>query len=186
MKYLLARAVNKKSPGMNDKFDCIKKSSFLQIGGFNTKFYGHNIGVGAEDADLHISLKKIGKVSLSEASVTHLHYLNNDYTFTDLAENRKLLARSYGRIARMRWRETGPAILVFSIKPILSILLLISLVYPLIFLIVLIFSIWYMKRMYLTIQNLREPLMIFLPLITIYFIVYESFWSIESFLILDE
>lgn len=182
MKCLMARAVGKESPGLNDKFDCIEKKAFLKVRGFDTKNYGHNIGVGAEDADLHLKLKRVGEVVLSNAKVVHLHYLNHDYTFNDLLTNRKLLARSYGRIARLRWRETGLPIIVFLIKPALAITLFIPSFYSHNLVILFIFSLWYMKKMYLTKQTLMDPKILLLPFITIFLIVYEAFWMLESFI----
>lgn len=48
-KVLSARAVDKKQPGLNGKFDCILRKEFLKIGGFNVKEYGHHMNIGAED-----------------------------------------------------------------------------------------------------------------------------------------
>ena len=100
-KCLLARSVGEVRPGLNGKFDCVKKSKFLEIGGFDDVRYGQDIGIGGEDGDLLKRFQKIGKVVESKAKVIHLHDLRNNYSFSDWIINRKLLARSYGRFIRL-------------------------------------------------------------------------------------
>ena len=186
MKSLMARAVGKESAGLNDKFDCINKKIFDKVRGFDSVNFGHHIGVGAEDSDLHMKLLKEGKVVKSEARVVHLHYLKGDYRLSDYIINRKLLARSYGRIMRIRGREIGLLILLFFIKPFIAILPFIPSLFPYSFIILLLFSIWYMKKMYITKSTLLNPNIILLPFITIFLIYYETFWVLESFLITEK
>jgi glycosyltransferase involved in cell wall biosynthesis len=186
MKCLMARAVGKESGGLNDKFDCLNKKSFLSVGGFDDKNYGHHRMIGAEDADLHLKLLKIGKVVKSKAKVIHLHYLNDDYSFNDYLTNRKLLARSYGRIIRLQGKKLGPGALAFSIIPALAVIGCIPVLFPYNVALLVIFSFWYMKKMYVSKESRNDYHILLLPFITIFLIYYETFWMAESFLHLDK
>lgn len=186
-KCLLSYAVDKKMAGLNGKFDCLSKNAFLKIGGYNATDYGHHIGVGSEDADLHILLKKYGKVVKTNAEVVHLHYLKDDYSLKQWILNRKLLARSYGRLMRIQQKnllELGPGLILFFVKPGLSLISFVPYVYPYWIFILFLFSFVYMKQMYMSATTLTNPKIILLPFITIFLIFYESFWMIESFLFL--
>ena len=104
-KCLFARVVEKDDPGFNGKFDCVRKEIFNKVGGFNDDIYGEDIGIGGEDADLYLKLAKYGTVALSRAKVIHLHYLGKNYKLSDWVKNRKLLARTYGRLLRYQARH---------------------------------------------------------------------------------
>jgi glycosyltransferase involved in cell wall biosynthesis len=182
MKCLLVRGVGKESPGMNGKFDCIRKSAYKKIGGFDVKNYGQHIGIGSDDADFHIRLKKIGQVIPSNAKVVHLHYLDNDYSLSNYITHRKLLARSYGRLLRQHMRELSPFALTFLIKPLLTFQSIIPILFPFNWIIMFIFSLWYMSGMYITPSNYKDFKIFLLPFLTIFLIFYETYWTTESFL----
>ncbi len=185
-KCLLARAVDKDVPGLNGKFDCVKKDVFLSLGGFDETHYGHDMFIGGEDGDLHIRLAKAGKVVCSTAGVIHLHYLSNDYRFTDWIMNRKLLARSYGRLIRMQGLQLPHTALIFGVKPILALLPFIPAItlwgIGLLFL----YSFVYMNKMYRNRVTLTDPRILLLPLITVFLVYYETFWMIESFMFFEK
>jgi glycosyltransferase involved in cell wall biosynthesis len=188
-KCLLSYAVNKRMPGLNGKFDCLDKKTFLRIGGYNTKHYGHNMLVGSDDADLHIELKRRGDVVRTDAEVVHLHYLKNDYSLGQWVFNRKLLARSYGRLIRIQNKNLaslGPGLLLFFIKPAMTLLSLLPFVYPYWIFVLFAFSLLYMPRMYTSKATITNPRIFILPIITIFLIFYETFWMIESFLYLGK
>jgi hypothetical protein len=101
--------------------------------------------------------------------------------------NRKLLARSYGRLMRIQNKnllELGPGLVLFFIKPVMTLVSLIPSVYPYWLVVLFAFAFLYMKKMYLTKSTITNPRIILLPFITIFLIFYESFWMIESFLFL--
>ena len=182
-KCLLARAVGESVQALNGKFDAVKRIFFLSIGGFDETNYGHDIFVGGEDADLGVRLKRIGEVVQSPARVIHLHYLDNDYSLGNWIANRKLLARSYGRFLRVQWRNLSMKEFIFVVKPLLAFTPVI-IPWPNNFLFLLIYALIYLKKMYLTPVAIKDPRIIFLPIITVFLLYYEVFWMIESYLYL--
>lgn len=185
-KLLSARAVDKKQPGLNGKFDCISKKVYRNIGGFNVTQYGHHINVGADDADLHLRLAKKGKVIKAKSEVIHLHYLGSKYSLLDFIDNRRLLARSYGRLLRLENINLGSAALVFLIKPILVTLLLLPFMFPFNLIFMLIYVFWYYLKMYVTRETFLDPRIIVLPVITVVLTILEVYWMLIAFLFLNK
>lgn len=182
-KCLLATSVGKEKAGLNGKFDCVRKSAFIGIGGFNNRQYGHDMFIGGEDGDLHVRLAQLGRVICSRARVTHLHSLDPHYRFSDWISNRKLLARSYGRFVRMQWRHLTPGAILFAVKPTLALVIFI-LPFSMTVLLLSLFVFITMPIMYTNIISRKDPKIILLPFICVFLIYYESFWMIESFLFL--
>lgn len=181
-KCLFARVVDKKVPSGNGKFDCYKKDVFLSIGGYDVINYGHHIGIGSEDADLHIKLQDIGPIVISEAKVIHLHNLSKDYSFWDWMNNRKFMGRSYGRLLRLQGRRLGlESLAIFGIKPILVLISFIPMFFPLSLVVLVLYATLSMNIMYRTKETLNNPKIILLPIITIFFLYYEVFWMTEAF-----
>jgi len=192
-KCLFARSVGKKNPGMNGKFDCVRKEAFLKVGGSNTVTFGGDVSIGGEDADLYLRLESQGKLVLSEARVIHLHYLGNNYKLSDWIKNRKLLARTYGRLIRFHGKSLplkthgkGLSIplgaLTFMIKPALAVLPFIPNLHLFGIVILAIYTFVNSKKMYTTPSTLMNPRIILLPFIDIFLVYYETFWMIQAFL----
>lgn len=193
-KCLFVRSVGKESPGFNGKFDCVRRNIFLQIGGFNDKIFGEDISIGGEDADLYLRLEKKGKIVLSKAKVIHLHYLGSNYSISDWVKNRKLLARSYGRLIRFQGKSLplkthGKGLLIplgilnFMIKPTLAVLPFTPNLHLFGIALLIIYAFVNSKKMYTTLSTLTNPRIIFLPFIDIFFVYYETFWMIQAFLV---
>lgn len=191
-KCLFARAVGKESPGFNGKFDCIRRETFIRVGGFNEIIFGGDVSVGGEDADLYLRLERKGKIVLSEAKVIHLHYLGGNYSISDWAKNRKLLARTYGRLIRFRakslpFKTYGKGLMIplgilnFMVKPILAILPFIPNLHLFGIVLLIIYAFINSKKMYTTLSTLTNPRIILLPLIDIFFVYYETFWMAHAF-----
>ena len=181
-KCLFARTVGIKTSGLNGKFDCYKRDVFLSIGGYDVIHYGHHIGIGSEDADLHIRLQDIGNIVLSKAKVIHLHNLGKDYSFWALMANRKFMGRSYGKLLRLQGRRLGfKSLAIFGIKPILTLISFIPMFFPLSLSVLILYAIISMNIMYRTKETLNNPKIILLPIITIFFLYYEVFWMTEAF-----
>jgi glycosyltransferase involved in cell wall biosynthesis len=196
-KCLFARAVGKDSPGFNGKFDCLRRDAFLSIGGFDTKHYGHNIGIGSEDADLYLRLRNKGLIVLSEARVIHLHYMGGNYKLSDWIKTRKLLAKSYGRLIRLQGTslplqthgkglKIPLGMLLFTVKPILCVLPFIPIVQligiPMIFAYIFINS----RKMYTTTSTLLDVRILLLPFIELFLLYAEVFWMFEALLFIKK
>lgn len=184
MRCLFARVVGKESPGLNGKFDCVEKKTFLDIGGFDTYHFAGDKGIGGEDADLHERLKRVGNVVLSGGKVVHLHYLGSSYALSNYVINRKLLARSYGRYLRLHGIQTvqGATLLV---KPFLAVLPFIPGFFIQGLLILFVYSLFNSQKMYVTASSWKDKKIGLLPLIDIFLVYYEIFWMAESFLKAD-
>ena len=191
-KCLFARSVGKESPGMNGKFDCVRRSMFLKVGGFDeTKFSGQ-YGFGGEDADLYLKLEKEGGIALSEAKVIHLHYLGSNYKLSNWIKNRKLLARTYGRLIRFQGMSLPIAThgmglslplgaIIFMAKPFLAVLPLIPRLHILGIILLVLYTLMNSKKMYSTVSTLKNPRIFLLPFIDVFLVYYETFWMFEAF-----
>lgn len=192
-KCLFARAVGRENPGFNGKFDCIRRSVFLKVGGFDEITYGHDVNMGGEDADLYLRLESQGTMVHSEAKTIHLHYLGPEYKFTNWLQNRKLLARTYGRLVRFQGKslplkthgkglQIPFGVLLFAVKPTLAI----SPFIPFVQIVGIPSIITYLfinsRKMYISQSTLRDPRIFLLPFIDLFLLYYEVFWMIEALL----
>lgn len=182
-KCLFARAVGVEIPAMNGKFDCLKKEVFERLGGSDEKNFGEKILTGGEDADLHLRLKRVGKVVPSEAKIIHLHYLGDDYRLSDWVKNRKTLAKSYGTFIKLRVKDplVSTGILIVLVKPVLTILPFIPYLHFVGIILLIVYAFLNSRKMYLSFSTLLNPRIILLPFIEIFLIYYETFWMIDAF-----
>ena len=178
-KCMFCGTVDRDALGFNGKFDYVNKKLYFKAGGFDEKnFYA---GVGGEDADLTMRLKKIGQLAYTKARVVHLHYLGENYSMMNWILNRKLYARSYGKIIGMHKQSLPFDVLAIAIKPILVFSSFITFLFPYNFLAMIVFSFWYMRKMYTDKVSLLNPKIILLPFISIFLLYYESYWMIEGY-----
>lgn len=191
-KCLFSKAVGRENPGFNGKFDCIRKNAFIKVGGFDDVNYGEDIGIGGEDADLHLRLEKLGPVVLSKAKVIHLHYLGSNYSLSDWIKNRKLLAKTYGTLIRLKGKSLplkthGMGLLIplgilsFMIKPTLAVLPFIPNLHLSGVVLLIAYAFVNSKKMYTTLYTLTNPRIILLPFIDVFLVYYETFWMLEAF-----
>lgn len=186
-KYIFANAVGKERPSLNGKFDCYKKNAFLKIGGSDEINFGGKKPVGGEDADLDARLKKVGKVVSSKAKVIHMHYTGNSFSLKDVLKRKWVFARAYGRVLRIRGIELSiKTRVLLLIKPSLGLLPFIPFFHLIGFLLLIIFSIVYSWKMFVTYSTLMNPRILIVPLLNIFFVYYEIYWMIHAFFIFDE
>lgn len=181
-KCLFARVVDKEILSGNGKFDCYKKDAFLKLGGYDEERFAHT--VGAEDADMHLRLKKEGKISPTKARVIHNHGVDKNCSLKDWLARRRFLAISYGRHLQLHLRDMKMQAFVFFIKPLLAFTSILS-VWHLFFLVpVLLFPFIYMPRMFREPSTRNDPRILFVPMILIFFIYYETYWMLRSLLLM--
>lgn len=178
VKYYLARAVGKEIAGLTSKFDCIRKDVYQKIGGFDVP----NFGMGSEDADLHQRLIKAGKVTKSNARVIHLHYLGQGYSFSKLLAKQKTVGRGCGRLLKMGRISFINNGLILMVKPSLAILPFIPYFHIFGLILIIAYSFLYTKSMFMSASALKNPRILALPFVNIFFLYYETFWIIEAFL----
>lgn len=177
-KCYFARQVGRGVAGLTTKFDCIRKKSYLDVGGIDVK----NFGFGGFDADLHESLAKIGKVSKSEAVIIHLHYLGSAFSLGKLLDKQRVDSRTYGRAIRMRGMSLLQNGLFLLIRPSLAILPFIPYLHAIGVMLLIIYSFLYTKKMFITKSTRENPRIIILPFLNVFLLYYETFWTIEAFL----
>lgn len=179
-KCLFARSVDTDQPGMNGKFDCIRKDIFLKIGGFNEANWGR--GAGGEDADLHMKLDTLGKVILSKAKIIHLHYIGKNFSLSDWFSTKKQLARTYGRLIRVKGFTLPLGALAFGIKPTLAILPFVLPLHTTGLFILFFFALIYSRNLFTHKETALDIRILLVPFIEVALIYYETFWMIEAFL----
>lgn len=163
------------------KFDCVRRSAFLEVSGFDEVNFGGDRAIGGEDADLTNRIKKKWKVVRTNAQCHHLHYLASDYSLVDMAKSRKMYARSYGRFLRKSALEDVRASLIFLVKPGLAVLPLIPGLLGIGLVALGVFSFVYTRIMFLDASTRLDPRILLVPFINIFFVYYETWWLIEAF-----
>lgn len=180
-KFFSARMVGNITSGMVLKFDCVKRSLFLSIGGFDEINFGGDGAIGGEDADLTTRLRKIGQIVRSKANSLHLHYMANDYTLKNMMRSRKMYSRSYGRYLRKSPLASPTASLTFLTRPALAVLPFVPQVNLIGSLLVLLYAFLYSSKMFTTKKTLFDPRIILIPFLNIFFLYFELFWLTKAF-----
>lgn len=177
-KCYFARQVGREVAGLTTKFDCIRKKKYQEIGGIDVK----NFGFGGFDADLHETLAKIGKVVKSEAVIIHLHYVGTGFSLGKLFTKQRVDSRTNGRAIRTRGMSLLQNGLFLLIRPSLAILPFIPYLHAIGVILLIIYSFLYTKKMFMTKSTRENPRIIILPFLNLFFLYYETFWTIEAFL----
>ena len=182
-KSLFARRVELIDPSMCGKFDCIRKSVYLAVGGLNMARFTATCGYGGEDSDLNFRLAKAGRVVASEACVIHVHGLSASFGLKDLFSARKLFARTYGKI--LMFQGINPAsrgTLLFFVRPTLAALPFLCPPWTLLagVMMQLLFSLATSWNMYTSRNTLLNRRILLLPFVDVALIYYETFWFLEG------
>lgn len=181
-KYVFSRVVGTRVSSGNGKFDCMRKNIYVKIGGYDEEEFAGGEIVGGEDADIYVRLQKIGKVAVSNAEVIHLHYRGNNFSFSDVLKNKKLLARSYGRFLQLHGTSLSiDKLIILLVKPFVAFSLFMSFFHVLALIILVAYSFFYSKKMFLSFSTLKDPKILLLPFVNIALLYYEVFWMIEAF-----
>lgn len=176
-KYFFARIVGHGIAGFTTKFDCVRRNIYLHIGGVDVE----NFGVGNEDGNLHDKLREVGKVVKSNAIVTHLHYIGEGYSFKKMLIKTRGYSRTYGRVLRVKGISIHTG-LVFLVKPGIAILPFLPYVHTFGIIILLLFSFFYTKKLFVTKSTLLDPRIFLVPFVNIFILYYEAWWMGEGFL----
>lgn len=184
-KCLLVRSAGLTYQSLNGKFDCTRRKEYLSMGGSSEHIFGQNLGTGGGDAELAITLKTRGIIANSRAHAIHLHHLSQNYSLSDWFTNRKLLARTHGRVLRvLGLPAAGPVFVI--VKPLLAFLSLIPQLFPYSLILLLVYTVASMDKMYRTKSTVSDYRILFLPFITIFLLYYEVFWMINGLLFLPK
>ncbi|MDO8659020.1 MAG: glycosyltransferase family 2 protein [Candidatus Parcubacteria bacterium] len=182
-KYLFANMVDVKIPSGNGQFECVKRETFLKIGGYDVKNFGGRDIIGGEDADFHTRLRKIGKVVLSDALVLHIHYIGKNFSLADVLKSKRVNARSYGRFVKIQGKSMSIISLsIFLSKFLLAILPLIPYLSFVGTPLLLIYSFYYSRKLFFQRPSLTDPKIVLVPFLNIFLVYHDAFWMAEAFL----
>lgn len=82
--------------GFGGKFDGLRKSTLLNIGGFDASHFFS----AAEDSDIYIRLTAIGKLAPSTVTVVHAHHYPPSTKLRSLYRKQKQLGEGFGALLR--------------------------------------------------------------------------------------
>lgn len=177
---LFAPVVGIQLHSLNGKFDAYKRSVFLTLGGYDTKYFNHFIG--SEDADMHYRLVTQGKIAKTRARVIHAHEKDPSYGMAEWIARRKFLAVSYARQLQLHWKEMGIRKGVFFVKPAIALIIVFAVVHPIFFVPILVFPFWYMRSMFLDSASRKNPNIVLLPIVVMYLVFAETVWMLAALL----
>ncbi len=181
-KYLFANMVDVKIPSGNGQFECVKRETFLKIGGYDVKNFGGQDIIGGEDADLHTRLRKSGKIVLSNALVLHIHYIGKSFSFINILKSKKVNARSYGRFVSIHTTSLSlVTLLIFLSKFVLAILPFIPYLWFIGIPLLVIYAFYYSRKFFLDASSLADFKIVLVPFMNIFFVYFDVFWMIEGF-----
>lgn len=180
-KYWACRMVDNTSSMMVLKFDCIRRKTFLEIGGFDDVNFGGDDAIGGEDADLSNRLRSVGKVVRTDARCLHVHYRGNDYSIVHLLKSRKMYARSQGRFLRKSAFLDLHGTFLFLIRPTLAILPFVPGLNLVGVTLLALYSFAYSKKMYIASSTLFDRRIFLIPFLNIFFLYYEFIWLLTAF-----
>lgn len=182
-KYLFANMVDVKIPSGNGQFECVKKETFLKMGGYDVKNFGGKDIIGGEDADFHTRLRKYGKIVLSNALVLHVHYIGENFSFINVLKSKKVNARSYGRFVRIQGRSLSLiSLMIFLSKFLLAILPFMPHMSFMGMSLLVIYSLYYSRKLFFHRSSLTDFKIVLVPLLNISLLYYDVFWMTEGFL----
>jgi glycosyltransferase involved in cell wall biosynthesis len=179
-KLLFTGVAMREASSMCGKFDCVRKESFLKVGGQNTRRFTATCGYGGEDSDLIARLIKAGQIVPAEARVIHLHDLSCDYGLLSLFRTRKMLARTYGKILVFQGLRPIMGKLPFFAKPVLACLPFVPHCFWISMALFLVFSLVYSRKMYLSRCTLFDRRIVLVPFVDMALIYHETFWFLEG------
>ncbi len=181
-KFLFAPMVGKKHPGLNGKFDCFRKDVYLKLSSEWLARFQNTDEAGGEDWDLHVCLRQAGKVLATRALVYHLHYISEPFKLHHMMEKRRHIAKTYGKLLKLHGRTLGVGgISAFTLRPILAIGSLLPYFQLIAIPCLLLYSVFYMRKMFMTRKTLLNPKIVLVPLVAILMVYYEAFWTVKMF-----
>ena len=194
-KFLFATAVDRLESSCCATFDAVRRSVYLEAGGFNEKRFTSTCGYGGEDNEMHVRLARFGKMSFTKGVAVHLHSFSPGYGFRSYLGTRAMLARTYGK--QLRWQNgvKERSNLLFFVRPLLAALPLLACL-PFAFglcrlglaavgaavSLQLLFSVLVSRKMYSYRETLLDPRILLVLPATWFMIYYETFWFFHGLL----
>lgn len=182
-KFLFAPVVGRDNLGLNGKFDCFRKDVYLELSREWLRRFQNMDEAGGEDWDLHVRLKLKGKVLPTRARVNHLHYISEPFQLYHMMEKRRHIARTYGKLLKLHGLALGVGgIFAFTLRPVLALGSILPYLQMIAVPCLLLYSILYMRKMFMTRATLLNIRIVFVPAVAIFMVYYEAFWTIKTYI----
>jgi glycosyltransferase involved in cell wall biosynthesis len=95
------RYAGKESYALGGKFDAMRRDVLVRIGGFDQKHFF----CAAEDSDMYLRLKKIGRIARSNVRVVHAHQYPPNAPLRSIFQKQIILGQGFGALLRKHWRD---------------------------------------------------------------------------------
>ena len=175
-KCFFARQAGKDQFGIDGKFDCFRKEALFQAGLFDEKHFRS----AGEDADILFALRKNGKVADSEAKIIHLHKVSENFGYQDVVFKQKQYSESRGVLLRKGKIKNLQNFLEMFFREILLVALLMPFAAYLSFALIILYSFWYTKLVYL--KEYKNPRVVILPFFNIYLLFISFAYTFRGFI----
>jgi len=175
-KCFFSRLAGKNFSGIDGKFDCFRKEALMKVGLFDEKHFRS----AGEDADIVFRLKKIGKIVDSKAKIIHLHRVSDDFSYLDIIFKQKQYSESRGVLLRKGIIKNFRNFLEMFFRELLVITLFIPFVACLSVFLILLYSFWYTKLVYL--KKYKNPKIAALPFLNIYLLFVSFIYTLKGFI----
>ena len=173
-KCFFARLVGKKFYGLDGKFDCFRKSALERVGLFDEGRF-RNAG---EDGDIFYKLSKLGKIEKTDAEIVHLHSMDSHFSYLDIIRKQAQYSESQGILLRI-WRiDNLQSLPRIFFREILIMLLFVPYVNIISAIVIVAYSFFYTKLVYLEEYNNLRVLV--LPFLNIYLLFVSFFYSLRG------
>lgn len=171
-----ARQAGKDQHGIDGKFDCFRKDALLGAGLFDDLHFRS----AGEDVDMVFKLKKVGKITDTEAKIIHLHKIDPAFSWKDIIRKQAQYSEAQGTLlARGRIRNIG----AFGRSFFRELLLLALLVpYLIFFSLALIAAYAFLYTRLVFQKNYEDKRILILPFFNIFLLFVSFFYSLKGFI----
>lgn len=176
-KCFFARLAGKDFSGIDGKFDCFRKSALEKVGLFDEIHFR----TAGEDGDIVYKLEKIGKISETGAKIVHIHKNDPCFSWKDIIRKQMQYSEAQGALlSRGRINGINPFFKTFFREIMLAALLVPFAAY-LSLALILAYSFWYTKLVFL--KEYRNPRILVLPFLNIFLLLVSFAYSLRGLIL---
>jgi GT2 family glycosyltransferase len=175
-KCFFSRFVGKITRGINGQADCFRKKALEKVGLFDDERYR----TAGEDGDMVYRLKKIGKVVETNAKIIHAHKISPDFGYWEIIFKQKQYSESRGVLLRTGRIKNIQNFLGMFFRELLLVLLLVPYLSYLSVVLIILYSFWYTKLVYL--KEYKNPRIVILPFLNIYLLFISFLYTFKGFI----